>query len=287
MSVNITTAFVEQFQSNVTFLAQQRGSRLRGAVMEKPLTGEVAWFEQIGATEAVDRTSRHADSPLVDTPHERRKVTASTKEWGDLIDDDDQVQTLIDPTNAYALNAGWALGRSMDTELLEAALGTAYKGKRGTTSVSLPSSQKIAMGGAGLTLAKLREAKEILQASDVDEDNDPIFMAITAKQLNDLLSTTEVASADYNTVKALVNGQVNQFLGINFIRTQRVNLNGTTRECPLWAKSGLGLAIAREMVTRISERADKSYSTYVYLAQRMGATRIEEEKVVQVDCDES
>ena len=48
MSVQITTAMVEQYAGNVSHLAQQKGSRLRGAVRVETVVGKKAFFEQIG-----------------------------------------------------------------------------------------------------------------------------------------------------------------------------------------------------------------------------------------------
>ena len=47
MSVQITTAFVEQYKGNVEHLVQQKGSRLREAVEVETVTGTNAFFEQI------------------------------------------------------------------------------------------------------------------------------------------------------------------------------------------------------------------------------------------------
>lgn len=48
MSVQITTAMVEQYSGNVAHLAQQKGSRLRNAVRVETVVGKNAFFEQIG-----------------------------------------------------------------------------------------------------------------------------------------------------------------------------------------------------------------------------------------------
>jgi hypothetical protein len=76
MSTQITTAFSQQFSSNVQLLSQQMGSVLRGAVSEESVTGEKAFFDQIGSTAAVKRTSRHGDTPMVETPHSRYLLAA-------------------------------------------------------------------------------------------------------------------------------------------------------------------------------------------------------------------
>jgi hypothetical protein len=75
MSVQITTAFVNQFSSNIQMLSQQMGSLLRNAVDVETVNGEKAFFDQVGSAAAVLRTTRHADTPLIDTPHSRRMVT--------------------------------------------------------------------------------------------------------------------------------------------------------------------------------------------------------------------
>ena len=43
----------------------------------------------------------------------------------------------------------------------------------------------------------------------------------------------------------------------------------------------------KDVTARISERDDKSYSTQVYYCMSVGATRMEEEKVVQIPCHEA
>ena len=69
MSTQITTAMVEQYKSNVLMLAQQKGSKLRDTVRSEDVTGKNAYFERIGAVDMVDSTSRHDDTPQIDTPH--------------------------------------------------------------------------------------------------------------------------------------------------------------------------------------------------------------------------
>lgn len=285
MSTQVTTAFSQQFSSNVYLLSQQKGSKLRAGVREESIVGEKAFFDQIGSVAAVARTSRHADTPLMDTPHSRRMVTQTEYEWADLIDDADKVQMLIDPTSTYARAAAAAMSRAIDDELIAAATGSAKTGKSGSTSTALPAGQQIAHGSANLTLAKLLEAKQIMDSSDVDEDNRHIV--ISPKGLQNLLNVTEVKSADYNSVKALVQGDINSYLGFRFHTSTRLAISGNIRTCFAWQGDGLLLGVGKDVKARISERADKSFSTQVYYCMSIGATRMEEEKVVQLDIDES
>ena len=286
MSVQITTAFVEQYKSNVFHLAQQKGSRLRDAVRSETVTGKSHFFERIGSVAAEKRTSRHSDTPRMDTPHSRRKVTMDDYDWADLIDQEDKVRMLISPQSEYAMAGAWAMGRAMDDSIITAATGTSYGGVSGGTSVALPSTQKIVHGSAGLTLAKLIEAKEKLDANDVDPD-EARYMIVTIKQMSNLLNLEKVTSSDYASIKALVQGQIDTYLGFKFLRTERLGLDSNSdRQVLAFCQSGIGLAVGSDVSTRISERADKNYATQVFLSMTIGATRVEDEKVVEIACNE-
>lgn len=284
----VSTAFVKQFGQNIMHLVQQKGSRLRPTVLIKTgVVGEETYMDQLGSGTATKKTTRNADTPISAPNHARRRITLFDYEIARLHDKQDQLKMLVDPTSAYVQNGAYALGRAMDDEIIVAASGTAYTGKAGGTSTTLPSAQKVAVGTTGLTLAKLLSAKEILDASDVDPDEER-YCVVQAKQVTNLLNTTEVKNADYNSVKALVQGQIDTFLGFKFIRTERLETDASSSRLVLcYAKSGIGLAIAQDIQVDIGVRRDKSLAKQVYLSLGIGASRLEEEKVVQVACSES
>jgi hypothetical protein len=287
MSTEITTAFVEQYSSNIQMLSQQKGSLLRDKVRVESVTGKNAFFDQVGSVTASVRTTRHADTPQSDTPHSRRRVSLVDYEFADLIDDLDKVRMLVDPTSTYALAAAYAMGRAMDDAIITAATGSADTGVAGGTAVALPSSQIIAEGGTtGMTIAKLREAKEIIDLADVDPSL-PRHIIVSPKQITDLLGTTEVTSSDFNTVKALAQGDINSFLGFNFIVSNRLAVASQIRDCIAFVSDGIGLAVGKDSTARIDERADKGYATQVYYSAAFGATRMEEDKVVKIQAYEA
>ena len=290
MSTQITTAFVEQYSANVTMLAQQMGSVLRSAVDVETIKGKNAFFDQIGSVTAQVRSSRHGSTPQLDTPHSRRRVSLADYEWADLIDDLDKVRMLIDPTSAYAKAAAAAMGRAMDDVIIAALGGSADTGVAGGTAVALPSTQKVSTSaqadGSGLTIAKLRSAKYILDSNDVDPST-PRYIVVSPKQIQDLLATTEVTSSDFNTVKALATGTLDSFLGFKFLVSNRLALANTDdRLVYAFSADAIKLAIGKDVTARIDERADKSYATQVYYSMAIGATRMEEKKVVEIPCDE-
>lgn len=287
MSQYVETAFVQQYNATMKHLVQQKGSRLRDTVNVETLVGRKGFFDQIGAVTAQARTTRHGNSPIISTPHARRMVSGADFEWGDLVDQQDKLRMLTDPTTNYAQAAAYAMSRKLDDIVIAAASGTSYTGETGTTAVTLPTTQKVAASTTGLTLAKLLTTKEILDGNEVDED-EPRYLICSSKQVSNLLNTTQVTSADYNTVKALAAGQVDTFLGFKFIRSERlVYLTTTSRACLAYVKSGITLAIQQDIMTRVTERSDKSFAMYAYACLTAGATRMEEEKVVEVACIES
>jgi hypothetical protein len=287
MSTQITTAFVQQYSNNVAMLSQQKGSLLRGSVDSESIVGKNAFFDQVGVATAVKRTTRHGDTPQIDTPHSRRRVSLVDYEYADLIDNQDKIRTLIDPTSSYALAAAYALGRAQDDEIIAAASGTAFTGETGSTSTVLPSAQKITEASTGgLTIAKLRTAKEKFDSASVDPSI-PRYIVVGPKQISDLLGTTQITSSDFNTVKALANGEVNTFLGFNFIVSNRLSIASSKRLCLAYAMDGIKMAIGQDLMTRIDERSDKGYSTQIYVCQSIGATRMEESKCVTIESHEA
>lgn len=288
MSNEILDWSVIDYKSTVESLLQQRGSKFRMCVMEDSYHGKSgAAVNQIGAVNAQLRTTRHGDTPLIETPHDKRWVYPSTYEWADLIDDQDKLKIIADPTSPYAINGAMSMGRAMDDLIIAAATGTAKTGEDGTTSTAFPAGQTAATTAGGMTVAKLREAMQLLIAAEVDVDNEPLYCAIGAQQHDDLLGETQAISLDYTNKPVLVDGRIKSFMGFNFIDSQRLALSGTNRTAICWAKSGLHLGIWNDISVEISDRADKSYSTQVYVKGTFGATRVEEEKVVAITCSEA
>ncbi len=279
MSSQITTAFVQQYSANIQMLSQQMGSLLRDKVRVESIVGKNAFFDQVGSVTAQLRTSRHADTPQSDTPHSRRRVSLADYEFADLIDQQDKVRLLIDPTSSYAQAAAMAMGRAMDDVIITAALGTAFTGETGTGTETVQTG--VVKGTTGLTVAKLISAKDLLDKADVDPSI-PRHIIVGPEQLGNLLGDSEVTSSDFNTVKALVRGELDTYLGFKFTVSNRLPKTGNDRTCIAYAQDGLLLGIGKDISARIDERADKSYATQVYYCQTIGATRMESAKVVPI-----
>ena len=304
MSFTISDAFVQQFSANVGMLAQQMMSRLGPCVINDTITGEAAYMEQVAASAARKVIARHSDSPIMNTQHLRRRIAPYDYDWGDLIDRLDRVRLLIDPASTYARTGAAALERGKDDEIINACWATAYTGHSGSTAVVWPAgnaeSNPSAPGGTqvlvndwtygngsgnvGLTISKLISASVALDQAEGDEEEER-YIVVGGKQKGNLLATTEATSADYNTVRALYDGKIDTFMGFKFIHSERLqqDSNGYTR-VPAFRKSALGLGIARDIGGKISERSDKRFAWYVYADMAVGASRLEEAKLVELKC---
>jgi hypothetical protein len=125
-------------------------------------------------------------------------------------------------------------------------------------------------------------------ANEVDLETDPLCCIITAEQHDSLLAEAQIISTDYNDKPVLVDGKINRFLGIDFIHCERLGVDGNSyRRVPVFAKSGMYLGLWNDISTDVSQRKDLQglpWQVYVYMTA--GATRLEEEKIVEIKCDE-
>lgn len=296
MSFQVDTALVQSYHSNINLKFQQQGSRLRPYVRVETQNAEFDFYDRIGTVDAVEVLTRHGDTPLISTPHDRRRVALRDFDWADLVDRKDKLRMLADPTSPYTINAVWALGRSMDDVIISAAFGTAYTGKTGATSVTFASASDVAVNyvesgaaaNSNLTIGKLRKVRYLLdKAEATTEGQYDLVAVIDPSQTQALLRTTEVTDGDYNTIKALVNGNVDTFMGFKFVKSNRLPVASSIRSTIFFEREGLLLAVASEVMTDIGPRRDKRNSTQIYVCGSFGASRMWEEKVLRVKCDET
>lgn len=304
MSSQIDVNLVQQYSANFFMLSQQRGSVLRGSVRNETIKAKAAFYDRIGKMDAQPKAGRHSNTPQTDTPHSRRMLTTADFEIADLLDDQDKIKMLGDPQNEYLMAQVWGHGRKIDDIIIAAAIGTARAGEAGADSVVLPNSQKVfsEVGGAlgGMNVETLRKIVAKFDLADIDPSlQRNIVVDAISKQY--LLADTTLTSADYNTVKALVNGEIDTFMGLKFHKSQRLltqdtALSGTTgtgvvgagaialinaRRCFAWVSPGVIYGVGQDIKADISVRNDKSLSTQVYTCMSSGAVRMAEEMVVE------
>ena len=295
MPDNITVASVQQYKANVELLLQQTDSRLAGAVTVGSYVGKAAsTVEQFGSATAVQRTSRHADTPLLDLSQDKRWVFPTDYEWASLVDKQDQLRAIVELTSPYAMAGAAAMNRVKDDIILAAIFGTHFTGENGTTAESFGTLGSgtydvgVNTGGtaSALNVAKLQSAIQKLMLANKGELNESVYGAISSYEHDSLLKEMQVVNKDYGNSAVLVDGKVKRFMGVDFIITERLTITSGNRLIPLWLKSGMHLGMWDEVRAEIGPRADKGYATQVYLAMTLGATRTQLGKQIRIQCDD-
>ncbi|MCS5585090.1 MAG: phage capsid protein [Pseudomonadales bacterium] len=287
MSDNITEARIRQYSSTIEHLAQQMHTRFRDKVrVDSAIKGKMSLYNQIGTVELQDKISRHQKTPSMDVPHLRRALFCRKRHAGVLVDEEDLTDIMNDPTSDYGAALSKGSGRKQDSVIVEAMFGDAKTGEEGDTTVPLPAGQKIVHGGTGIEQVKILTAKKTLDANEVDELI-PRYAALSSEQFEELFNDSEITSSDFNTVHALVKGELNTWVGFEWCRSERLpTLSTGQRQCPFWAKDGVLLGIKGDTRVRVGERPDLSYDGQVYVDINIGATRLQETMVVEVQCTE-
>jgi len=296
---DIPSHFTTEYATNWEHLAQMKLTKMRECVTVDSVEGKEKKYNQFDSTEMDTVTVRAGDTRISDTNMPARWLRPYPLDKAYLFDEWDEkfLGVVVLPQSESVQSHAYAYNRAVDRTIVKAALNVAYTGEIGVDATPLPPSQSVAVNfqetgtgtNSGLTIGKIRQAKYLLDAADID-DEDPRFMAITAKSLQDLLRTTEVTSHDYNTVKALTDGKVDQFLGFTFRRISNKILPWDSvtdiRTCIAWAKSGIKITDSGRNV-HIDVRPDKSHSLQIRTVAALGGTRMEEVKVVAIYADES
>ena len=297
MSANIPSHFVSTYKGTLDLLVQQMRSKLEPFVTSGMNEGEKASpVDQYGLIEALENTERFSEMPRVDAPTDRRWVLPVDFDLPQLVSPKDILRVLQDPKSTLAKAAVAAFNRKKDLVILQGLLGTNQTGKDGTVNTIFPVAQSVSVntGGAasGLNVAKLRAAKRLLMAADLDIASEELYIAVNAAAHDNLLNEIQVVSKDYNMAKdgapLMREGLIDRFLGINFIHSERVftgtdDAAGTSFALPVWAKSGAYLGKWKDINTDIRERGDLRDIPYqVYTRMTIGATRLDEKKVVRI-----
>lgn len=278
-----TNAAIASYDSEVK-LAYQGSSSLKARVRNKTgVVGQTHFFQKMGSSVAVQHTSAELITPA-DFQHNKVPVTLSNWRIGDYTDLFDQAETTVDERGDLAKSNAMALGRTEDQLIIDAL--------NAGTSLAGTVDEDLGATNSSLSAAKLRRAKRLLLAQQTTGSDHTIV--INAAAAEGALSDTQVTSADYQNMKALVDGQINQKMAFGFTfvviedRAEGGLPVGSTsiRLCYAFDRAAVGIATAIEPSTRVDFIPER----YSYLSQgvlKAGATVIDSKGVVQVQTFES
>ncbi|MFZ9077915.1 MAG: phage capsid protein [Alphaproteobacteria bacterium] len=277
MAVGISNAFVQLFDAEVK-QAYQSSRALAGLTRERTnVEGNQVKFPKIGKGTATVRVPQTDVTPLNVT---YSQVTATMSDYiaAEYSDIFSQQKVNFDERRELVQVVGNAIGRRMDQLVLDALNASA-------TSLTVATT----IGGAGtnMNIEKLIEAKKLLDANNVPSEGR--CMIIHANNLAGLLGETEVQSSDFNTIKALVSGEVDTFMGFKFVTLGDRDEGGlpkpSTRTCFAFHKDAMGMGIGMNQKSEINYVPEKT-SFLVSSMFSAGAVAIDDEGIVKISCTE-
>jgi hypothetical protein len=280
-------AFVRQYEDSVLHLASQRDARFSACITQKTVVGRSLEVERVAASDAVTKSSRHAATPAQEIVHTRRRAAMADEHWAEMVAKTDEVKMVIDPKSAYQVELAGAYNRSADDVIIAALVGNSVSVAEAGTEANVAITNNIAHGSTGMTVAKVRQARELILASDPDE-NDQLYFALQAKQQMELLDDPELTDTDYSLIKRAVDGEITgTYMGFKFIRSERLPLATADRTCIAFSQSSLAYGLALPLSVQMAPRADLSMSLQIYGEWTHGAVRTDEASVVTVHADET
>ena len=279
MAVQISNAFVTLFDSEVK-QAYQAQRALAGLTRERTVEGSTVKFPKIGKGTATVRVPQTDVTPLNVT---YSQVTATMEDYiaAEYSDIFNQAKVNFQDRAELVQVVSGAIGRRMDQVVIDALVAAS-----GTSTVT----NDIGGTDTNLNVAKLRAAKKAMDAKNVPAEGRT--MLVHANNLDSLLAETEVTSSDFNSVKALVTGDVDTFLGFKFITLGDRDEGGLAidgsndRIVYAFHRDSMGLGIGMNQTSRVDYIPEKT-SFLVASMFSAGSVAIDAEGIVKITCRES
>jgi len=319
MSITISTGlpegFVDQFSNELYIALQQKETLFEQAIRKEPvLNAEDKSFDILGSLNLTKKESKNPQTPNTNPSLQRRWVTTDPWHQGVLFDRDDDLSRIIDPKGDVQQGLIYAVRRKKDDVILSAFDATVQGGRRygdttfswadakGTTKYTESSGGRTiphdcsegncSASDTGMTVEKAELICEYFAKNEVDEST-PIFCAINPRQATNLFGQEEYTRIDYNDNKPLATGRMlKNWHGINWILSNKIS-KGTSNDvdadtniykCWAWAQDGIVLGVQSDILTEMSIRDDLSYAQQVYVYINIGAMRMDEDRVLCVEC---
>jgi Phage capsid protein len=302
--IQIPDHYVVQFDTNWQHLLQQMESRLKEKTKLVSAQGASVRFNQYGLATMSQVTTRNASTTQSASTLPTRWAYPVPYDIANVFSEFDNLflGSVVLPTSECMQSQAAAYGRLADKVLIDALTAaatittpntaTGFVPNGAPTTVALPAGQTVAVnyvpaGGtpanSGLTIGKIREAKRILDANEAPAEDRVLI--VSAKEISDLLGTTEVTNNLYNSVRALVDGDVDAFLGFKIVRSEQLNLPSVgIRTCVAYHKNAAVLVDGGKK-SYMDILPTQSHSLQIRSTAVLGATRLLETGVVQILAD--
>lgn len=305
MSAVETTRTVA-YEGNVGMQLQQTQPKIAGYAAQGQHVGPKVQLEDLfGAAVPQDKDTRHGTTKTSDVDIARRWLAKPKERYFNVyVDNDDQLETKIDLKGPYTMAGAATIQRIKDEAWLLGYYGSAITGEEGATSVPFKAANVLPVatggGGSGLTIQKIMAGLEVLRGYHVDLDVEKPVIPVTAKQITDLLKQIEITSTDYNPrdKTALQAGIVREILGCLFVpiefgnagsfpKAAPLSVDGSGhRRVPMFVPSGMHVGTWQGLRAHVGQRWDLEGSWQIFAGATVGATRMNEDKCLQLLCEE-
>lgn len=301
----ITEAFRKEFSDTFQQVFQQEESVLWPLLRQESQSAEYKSWDFIGETSGVTDRARQAATEHVAMRHMRRWNKNRSWTWSpDLIDDLDTLESMKSPQSAYTLAGRAAYGRWKDELVLQRLAAAVTAGKDADQTINyydvgecrvMKSDGVMATAGSaetdatatGLTLEKIATLGKVLDDASVPQTG-RVLVANTNQKWY-LLGSTKATSADFNTVRALTNGELNDYLGFRFVwlPSDRFVLNtveatGTCVDCWAFQRDSVLATNGKSLDVRVDQLPTHNYNAQIWAEASHGAVRLQGKGIVKV-----
>lgn len=282
MTTSLTNVAIQQFEDQFIIEYQGRKTLEETVQIRRAVIGDAYKWPRIGPAIMELRGAPQSIIPASDVTHTQITTTFEDRILNTPTDIFQQAQVNASERQALAFDHSMAVGRRIDQIVINALAAS------GTTNT-------VPVGTTNLTVDKLREASFLLNEDNVDQTMR--FIAIHPSQLKSLLAESETTSSDFNTIRALVQGEIDSFMGFKFFLIPNraeggLPKTGDDRTCFAWQMRSMGMAFAgfeggqaNPSVTVDWDPLRQSWLTISKL--RAGASALQPDGIVDIVCDET
>ena len=301
----IPDAFPNLYADQWRLGLQQLQSRLDSYVNTEMVNGEGKRFSKIAPFDARQITTRFGDTNPDDLDLEFRWLYVNFKDSAHRVDRREAMQlgAIGSPHASILRNQLAAAGRDRDKTLIDGIRGTVQGGKTGGTAIPFDANQIIPVNyvhsgtpaNSGMTFDKIIEISRKFGVNEVTgqdvENQSAGTIIVSYNQIADLLHETKFTSADFSEIRRLHTGQVINLMGLS-IKAVSADLlpyvDGTdVRTCYAFARNSVVFGIAENPMSWVNEMPDKKHDVQLRTEWGWGCTRLDEEGVIAIACDES
>lgn len=283
MSTSIDKVYIQTFERNLRHLAQQEITRLRPFVTERGTNGINHNWERVNSKEASLKTTRAQSTPVADFDFSRRVSVAKTYDIGELVEQEDPVQALVDLNGNLTMGMAYAMRRAFDDEIITALGGDALDGDGAL--VPFNAAQRVGTGAAEISFDLITEVQEKFMDNDIMPDVKKVFV-IGPAQVRKLMQLTENTSKDYvrsGLDQLSSTGVALGWMGFDWIVSTRLQAPAAGQlDCYAFTRRGVGLQVNKDITADIAKDPSRSFAWSLYCHAVFGAVRVEDEHVVQL-----